>query len=175
MRYLLLFFPLFCFSQHLVKNDIDEFTGDHHIQVNCYEGERWVQGDRINKGFGKYIFLTGQYIKDKEGQELYFLTLNIQSLPQGSCLSQYDGKIIWLFSDKTTLELPQISETDCEYTSINGKYKLTPEQLEILKTKQPDKLRVYTTKGYMDYELKEDKKELINKTFEVLLNTVNNP
>lgn len=174
MKYILFFFPLFCFSQHLVKNDIDEFTGDRRVQVNCYEGDRWATSDRITKGFGNYVYLTGQYIKDKEGNELYFLTLNIHNLPQGSCLSQYDGKIIWLFNDKSTLELPQISETDCEYTSINGKYKLTLEQVETLKTKQSDKLRVYTTKGYLDFELKDDKKELMQKTFETLVNTVQN-
>jgi len=164
---LLFLFPLFCTAQYIGVNEIDEFTGAKKIQVNCITGKRWGQSDSISDSMFNPVFLTGQYIKPKDTPGFYFLTFSIQN-NVGVCLSEHTGKTILLFEDKSTLELKQISETDCDRVNLLGKYEISLSDIEKLSTNTLKKFRIYTTEGYKDYEVYAKKNDLIKNTFAVL-------
>lgn len=174
IKYVFIFLlPLYSFSQFVAKNEIDEFTGDKTIQVNCMTGSTWGESDKISKGLFAYAFLTGRYVLSKDSPAgSYSLTLNLHQLAQGSCLSEYDGKAIWLFEDNSTLEITQFSKTDCNWDNLTGYYSLSSDEVDKLINARVKKLRVYTTKGYIDYEIKPKKIEAIQLTFTLLKDTV---
>jgi len=174
MKTLLLFlFPLFCTAQYIGVNEIDEFTGDKKVQVNCMTGKRWGQSDNITNDAFFGIFLTAQYTKSKSNKiEIYFFTLNIQSNNEDICINPDSGKTILLFEDKSTIECKQISENDCSHINVVGKYSIDLSDIEKLSTTPLKKFRVYNTEGYRDYEVYPKKNDLIKNTFAVLKATV---
>jgi len=157
-----------CSAQCVVTNETDEFTGIHKIKVNCTKTKIWRDSDRINKEFLNAVFLTAQYFKHTDGTEEFFFTLNPQNLSIGTCFIQNSSKVIWLFDDKSTLESTHYHDTTCDINSLTGYYKIIITDLEKLTLSKVSKLRIYTSKGYSDYEIDNDKKEIIQKTFAAL-------
>lgn len=161
------------YSQYVAVNTIDEFTGDRKIQVNCMTGNHWGESDKVTKGLFNHVYLTAQYIQSKNSDiGIKFFTLNIKNQTSGTCLSKENGKSIFLFEDKSTLECKQISETTCKSADLLANYAIDSEELSILITKKLQKIRIYTTDGYVDYEIKPEKIEALQQTFLVLKQTI---
>jgi len=174
MKFILfLLFPIFCNAQYVARNEIDEFTGDRKIQVNCTSGKKWREGDKISQGILKHVFLTGQYISFKNSDSTqYFFTLNLKNIYVDTCLSKETGKTILLFEDKSTVEASQISDTECDLNNLQAKYYVTISDIEILGSKNLSKIRIYTTGDkYFEYEILESKQGLIKNTFAILRTT----
>jgi hypothetical protein len=155
---LFLFFSGIVFSQQLAVSKIDEFTKKEVIQVNASKGAHWKTTDNIAKGFFNNIFLSLN-----KSHTTNFLTLDI-NIGTAICVSNNDGKIITLLEDDSTLELLQVSKIDCN-SRVAVRYFLSDLDLEKLKTTVIKKIRLYTTEGFFDFEIKENKKEIIKKTF----------
>jgi hypothetical protein len=167
VRFIFLLLPFVSIAQYVDKNEIDEFTGNRVIKVNCMTGKRWGTSDVITKGLLNYVYLTSNFVKPKDlAPQTFYFTLGIKSLSAGTCLSPNNGKAIWLFEDKSTLEVNQTSGADCNSGNLLAQYTITQEQIDKLSTGKLSKLRVYTSEGYVDYEIRDDKKEILRKTFE---------
>lgn len=108
---LLLFIPVFGFSQTVVINEVDEFTKAYKVKVNCSKSERWRFADDISDEFNS-IFLGTWYFQ-KDDISSFVVELGINGFSATTCLSEYEGRIIWLFEDGTTSELVQESKTIC--------------------------------------------------------------
>lgn len=171
MKYLFLFFSCAVFSQNVALNKEDEFTKTNIIQVNCAKKPIWTVSDNINKEFGSNIFLSLSNYKYKDESKNYS-TLNFDiALGFTFCLSNYEGKTILLFEDQSTLTLIQTSRLDCS-TRISAKYYITDADIAVLMNKNLSKIRIYTSDGYIDFEVKEKKIEIIRKTFKLFHNTI---
>lgn len=168
--FLLLLFSKFSFCQNIAQNEIDEFTKYKVIQVNCTKNKDWKTSDNILKGLLNNGFLSIKNIKTSE-TTLNILQLNTQ-LGFSFCTSSYKSKIIILFSDDSTLELKNTNETTCSTTVINT-YHFTNEDLVTLCDKSFKKIRIYTTDGFLDFEIKDKSVEAIKNTFILYKNTIN--
>ena len=168
MKYLLLLFFGYSFGQNIAINEIDEFTKNHIIQVNCSKNKEWKTSDNILKGIFNNGFLSLKNIKTKE-MSLNILQLNTQ-LGFSVCTSNYKSKIIILFSDNSTLEIKNTNEIICS-TNILNTFHITNEEINTLCNKQFKKIRIYTTDGYLDFEIKEKSIDMIKKTFILYKNT----
>lgn len=175
MRYLLYTSLLFSFfssqAQHVALNKIDEFTDDKVIQVNAAEEKTWSTSDNIAKGIFNSIFLSTKSVKSKEETLSNYIQLDIST---GSmiCLSKYDGKVIFLLDNNEKVNLKQVSKIDCGQRVLS-KFILNNDDLEKLTNNKIIKFRIYTTEGYMDFETKEKKQELIKNHFILFKKTIN--
>jgi len=154
---IMLLFHQIASSQNITISKIDEFTKKEIVQVNASEGKNWKGSDNIAKGIFNYMFLSLQ----KSDSVTYMnIDLNVGAM---ICINN-DSKIIILFEDNTTLELTQIAKIDCAQRVV-CKYFLNNENIDKLSNNLFKKARIYTTDGYLDFEIKENKKELIKNTF----------
>lgn len=164
----ILFSLLFCntlFSQQIVISEIDEFTKLETLQINASKEKKWKTSDNITKGFFNYIFLSL-----KKVGSIKMIQLDIQT---GSliCINNNDDKIILLLEDDDTIELQQVSKLDCSQRVV-VKYFISDEQIKILSKNNIKKFRIYTYDGYINLEVKEDKKQLIQSTFSLFTNNI---
>ena len=148
------------YSQQLAVSQIDEFTKKEVIQVNASKDKKWKNSDNIAQGFYNNVYLSLRKI-----DTLKSIQLDIQ---RGSmiCLNNLDGKVIALFEDSSTLELPQVSKIDCAQR-ILATYYLPKNHLKKLTENEIKKIRIYTNDGYFDLEIKNDKKKIIKETFQL--------
>lgn len=168
-KIIFLLFINFGFSQHIVKNEIDEFTKNNVIQVNCSKKTKWATSDNVTKGIFKYLFFSlNNYKNDTTSVNTFNIDISTGSL---LCFSKSNGIIIFLFDDESTLELNQTSKLDCETRQV-VKYSINNNDLIILKTKRLSKIRIYTTDGYLNFEIKENKQQIIKETFQLFYNTI---
>lgn len=156
--FFILFFSSLCFSQQKAIDEVDEFTKKRVIQHNAMIGKKWKTFDNIAKGFFNNVFLS---VKSFDNTTI--LQLDIQN---GSiiCLDDLEGKVYILFKNKETLELKQAGRFDCNQRVL-AKYFLNFNDLEKLSRENIDKMRILNSGAYFDFVLKEDKIEVIRKTF----------
>jgi hypothetical protein len=156
--FFLLFFTILGFSQQKAIDEVDEFTKKRVFQYNAMLGKKWKTSDNIAKGFFNNIFLS---VKSFDNEII--LQLDIQN---GSmiCLDNVEGKIYILFKNKETLELKQSARIDCNQRVL-AKYFLTYNDLVKLSTENIDKMRILNSGSYFDFILKDDKIEVLKKTF----------
>lgn len=160
---LFLLIRISAYSQNISISKIDDFTKKEILQINASKNKKWKGSDNIAKGFFNNIFLSLR----KTGT-LNTIQLDIQ-IGAIICLNNLDGKTIILFNDDTTTELTQVSRLECAQRILSS-YYLPAESLKKLAQVEIKKMRIYTTDGYFDFEIKEDKKELIKNTFILLDN-----
>lgn len=158
------------YSQRIAINKIDEFTDAHIIKVDASSGKNWSGSDNITKGLFNNTFLSSKFISAKE--KVIFLTLNLQ-LGTDICLSPEDGSIIILFSDKSKMELEQVSDLECNQNLtvdyvLDNTFENQLFHLDELSSKLISKIRIHTTKGYLDFEIKEKKQQIIKNHFKIL-------
>jgi hypothetical protein len=130
-----------------IDTDIDKVTGDTLISS---KKTLIVSTDGGKTGFG--IWMMQSSVSD--------LILVIQAVGAGSCIDEGE-KINILFTDGSRLELANDGDFNCEeeatvyFGGIFGKKK----QLEELKTKKIQTMRVWTSDGYVQEDFTKDNQE----------------
>lgn len=170
---LLMLLTSITFSQSIKADQIDDFTKKRSIVTNAYEGKFWKKADFIDDK--NYLLVSMAYTNETDA-DLYMMNFSILTTGIGlGCLSEYEGKIMFLFENDSTMECYQVSETECSSTTFNPAYAMfarsernDPTFLEImaanverLKTNPIKKIRIYGTKGYYDFTLKPEKRQII--------------
>lgn len=158
------------------KNEVDDFTGDtkivtepelfvahtdsslmkyykrkkhQYLEIEFYTG-------RVNEAKGLYLFAT---IQTKKAYEYY-----------GSLRS--DAKIMFKMSNGEMIELKFLKSDagDMDYdgnkTTYSNVLGVTDEEVETFINNDVEKIRVYWSKGYEDYDV--DNKGLLRKQFSCL-------
>ena len=91
------------------------------------------------------------------------------------CLSEYDGKVILLLENDSTITLDQVTKTDCGNSGL-ACYSIRPpnnetsillysqisELFEELANVKVKKMRVFGTERNYDFELKDEKRDIIS-------------
>lgn len=167
-----LFIGIQGFSQHIAMNQIDEFTDQKIIQVNASENKTWAGTDNIAKGLLNYVFLSSKSTTTTSGDIVNYVNLDISTGSQ-ICLSEDNGKVIFLFENGEKITLPQDSKTDCS-NRVPAVFMLTDEDLTKLSTNLISKFRVYTIDGQLNFEVKPNKKEMILNHFKLFQKTILN-
>ncbi len=122
----------------------DKMTGK---KTTAAKGTIIVSSDGGKKGFGIIL------MQSSSG----FLIVSIQAVGAGSCIDQ-GNKINILFTDGTRLELSSDGKFNCKgnatlyFGDVFGKNK----QLEELKTKKIQTMRVWTSESYVEQDFTED-------------------
>ena len=157
----------------VVINGFDEFTGDHKIQVNAMQYKTWSGSDVIAKNiFTDPIFLSLLHLRTSSATTKFLqLQIGTPIVPYGSvghmyCVSDRNGKIIFILDNGDKVELNQSSNVDCG-VSVTPKYLLLRPELEKLCNNNIEKFRIYYTEHYTDYIVKDKRKDLIMSTFNV--------
>jgi hypothetical protein len=176
MKYILfslIFFVLNCnvFAQRIALNEIDKFTDEKIYKVDVSEGKRWKTSDNVAKGLLNNVFISTKIVNTEKRKNV-LLNFNLQ-LGRTLCVNPNDGKVILLFSDNSKITLNQHTEINCQ-SILNVDYFIGENQSEIesnllnLTTKSISSFRIYFTDNFADFDVKEDKKELIKNHFKLI-------
>jgi hypothetical protein len=130
-----------------IKTEIDKVSGDTFTGA---KNTLIVSTDRGETGLG--IFM----MQGIDGG----LILLIQAVGAGSCIDE-EEKINILFTDGSRLELANDGEFNCkgEVTLYFGDKFGKKKQLEELKTKKIQTMRVWTSDGYVEEDFTKDNQE----------------
>jgi len=153
------------FSQTKSIDETDKFTKKKVVQVNAMKGKRWGQGDSVSD---KTFY--GAFLSFKSNGGLYYLQVNTHT--NGLLCISNESLITLLFEDESTINLINNTKVECSRTELTGKYLISEEQLNTLATDNLQGFRVYYTDGYRDYNVKNDKKEIIKKSAELFLQSI---
>lgn len=162
------FCSLNLYSQRVAINEIDKFTDVKNYKVDVSKGKRWKTSDDIAKGIFHAVYLSSK-ISSKPKSNLVLTSLNLQT-GTSLCVSPTKGKTIFLLSDGSKLTLRQQTEITCNTALVvsyfvgNGTSEIE-SNLNLLSTVDIQSIRVYTTEGYVDFEVKDEKKQLIKNHF----------
>jgi len=165
----------FAIAQRVAINQIDEFTNEKIIKTDASNGKTWSGSDNIAKGIFNYIYLSNKYTAGN--QENIITTLQITTGTM-ICVGPDSGSIIMLLEDNSKIQFTQISNIDCRTDmvivnySTGNTYEDQIKNIETLSKLKINKLRVYTANGSLDFEIKDNKKEIIRNTFQLLLDTI---
>ena len=165
---LFLFISSFMFAQEIEKNYKDEFTGSQIIKTD------WEFLNNASKGFSAKFRIS-------KINENYYLDLKMMigsSNPKVFSIHEGD-KLMFKLSNDEILELlsesSEVTCTGCGSTGlvgsaaqgINISYSITEEQFQQLKSTPVAKLRIYTTDGYVENDVKDKHAKTIQKTFQL--------
>ncbi len=165
---LFLFISSFAFAQKIEKDYKDEFTGSQIIKSD------WEYLNNASKGFSAKFRLS-------KIDDLHYLDLKMMigsSHPKVFSIHEGD-KLMFKLSSDVIIELPSLSsEVTCTGSGstslvgsaaqgINISYSITEEQFQQLKSTPVAKLRIYTTDGYVENDVKEKHAKTIQKTFQL--------
>lgn len=149
----------------LVKTDCDKYIS---TEVDKMTGESSVASNEIliiskdggKKGFGIYL------MKSKRGS----IILSIQAVGAGNCIDD-DNKMNILFRDGTRLELTNDSKFNCDakYTQYFGGSFGKKDQLEMLRSKEVETIRVWTSNSYVEEDFTSEQSKTLLKTFDCLV------
>lgn len=170
---LFIFCNLTAISQQINKDEKDDFTGARNITTKPFAGNTWKKEDFIDNKFNVLFNVT--YLKQKDTEGLYLFSLNLLTTVKFGCLSEYEGKIMLLFENDSNMTLKQFSKTDCSSDILTANYipldelqakdpiwkDLLESNVKILAENKIKKLRIYGSEGYFDFEIKEDKRDII--------------
>lgn len=172
---ILLFLSMSIFSQTLDYNKVDDFTGTHIIKTKGWKGQIPKKADRLDQN--SHLYISMSYIKTKENDEYFALTVFLFNVGDMGCFSEYDGKAMLLLESGETLTFKQNSDTNCdtnfysvdylmlseEQSSLSNWREAIAENFEVLASSKVKKIRVYATKGYKDFEIIPDKEDYFAK------------
>jgi len=169
----LLLISFSAFSQKIIYNRIDEFSKNQEVKIKfiCDSINNELDSENIIQSKEDYYekaFLDINFIKSKKTNiKKYYLNLHFY-LTQIGCLSQYNGKITILTDNKTKIDLKQISNTDCD-SAPNANYLISLNQIKQLTLEKIYKIRIYSTDGYQDISIGENKKKCLMNLFKQIL------
>ena len=187
MKYIITFL-LICFSTSLFsqvklfRKTKDDFTGGLTISTSPYKKKFPKKKDRIDKQ--QLLNFSLAYMQPKaQDKGLYYVFVIFNANMDVGCFSEYDGKLMFLLSNGTVIECIQKSDTDCS-DMPNGTFALfdedvktyaemvgyTNENIELLLNNDIKKIRIYSTNGYYDFEMKDENKDIFKQHYEVIQN-----
>ena len=175
---ILIFFSFSSFSQIKFEKEKDDFTGASSVNTHytfidkIRQSENKSEQKKYNQ-IGNRLALSMKYQKTDQ-QEVYWVNLILNKVDLG-CLSKYDGKMLVLLEDGTSLEFHQVSQTDCSSDYSKVSYSLISKEgfeslddegylnkkLREFKEKSIKKIRVHGTKYYADFDISEEKKFIL--------------
>ena len=179
---ILIFFSFSSFSQIKFEKEKDDFTGASSVNTHytfidkIRQSENKSEQKKYNQ-IGNRLALSMKYQKTDQ-QEVYWVNLILNKVDLG-CLSKYDGKMLVLLEDGTSLEFHQVSQTDCssDYSKVSYSliskegfeslssnqefYDIQNSYLREFKEKSIKKIRVHGTKYYADFDISEEKKFIL--------------
>jgi hypothetical protein len=129
---------------------VDNVTGESSTSS---KGTIIISQDGGKKGFAIIALKSGKS-----------LILSIKAVGAGSCIDD-DDKMNILFRDGMRLELSNDAKFNCDanYTQYFGGAFGKKKQLEMLKTKEIEVMRIWTSKGFVEETLtKEQSNELMH-------------
>jgi len=134
---------------------VDKVTGKSSVSS---KGTIIVSKDGGKKGFGIIVLKSGKSV-----------ILSIQAVGAGSCIDD-DNKMNILFRDGTRLELRNDGKFNCKgnYTQYFGGSFGKKKQLEMLKTKEVEIMRVWTSKSYVEETFTEEQSDELMNTIRCL-------
>jgi hypothetical protein len=163
----LLFIPVFCFGQKLVKNEVDEFTG---ISVKTTSLEQLVS----ESPWGGNSFHLSESVK--RINDNYYLIVRF-SLDNVFSVASEQKLMIKLENDSiVTLLNKEYDISSNGRGAIGGKqgvyltYPIESDDLDLLKENKATKIRIYTTDGYLEKDIKEKNQDKIKKCIELVSN-----
>jgi len=142
------------------KNEVDEFTGNKTVVT---EWEPFIQhtDSALKKYYKKEDYLTadvmGASVSETQAFYVRYKILSDEAYKYFGSIST-EAKLILKFSDGETLTLNAAkydtgdTNYDMDYTFYATYYLLTDDEMEIISTKPIEKVRMYWSKGYEDYE-----------------------
>lgn len=168
---LLLAFSLitsFSFSQKLKTNEIDEFTGKVRKEASwetlCLNSQDYVHVRTYN--YNGHI------------------TLDLKHMPSNVKIPQYavekGAKLMIILEDGTIVTLynaqhiysknggGSVGAAGSGLPGIDPSYPVEGDELELLKSQPIKKMRLITTIGHIEFELKKGKKEMIKNMLELV-------
>lgn len=140
------------FSQSSNYDKIDDFTGNRNVAIGINNASTAVTH---NVAF--QVFYSG----NKSGASSKFIKLYLST---NAILCYSNSDLILLFEDGTKTLLSQISKTDCGKTAVVT-YRLKDSDIFLLTNQKISKLRIYSTDGYFDAEIRDKKKQQIIDAF----------
>jgi hypothetical protein len=145
---LLLLNCFFCQAQTLNFDKIDEFTGNRKISIGI---------NNVSSTFSSGVAFDILYVGNNSTTNYKFLNITIAT---ASLLCYRDSKVICLFEDGTQATINQFSKTECGKL-VTITYLLKEADIISFTNLKLKKLRIYSTDGYFDCEVKEKKKQQI--------------
>ncbi|KZE82865.1 hypothetical protein AV926_04775 [Myroides marinus] len=172
MKHLLLIITLLLstasFAQFIAKDEIDKFTDDRKIQINATKGDAtWGTSDSFTKNIFRGGLYLSSHITVTPNKEIYsHININVQTSYM-VCFGQ--NKIIALFENGDKVTLNQVSKIDCG-NNVNVMYDISDKDINIFKNLKLKEIRLYTADGYLDFVVKDNMKKVIQGTFELTAN-----
>ncbi|WP_312208265.1 hypothetical protein [Empedobacter sp.] len=164
----LFFISSFINAQESEKNYKDEFTGDN------IKRSSWEFLNNASNGFTAKFRLSNI-------ENLYYLDLKMMigtSSPKVFSIHEGD-KLMFKLKNDEIIEINSLSSeitcTGCGSTGLIGSkaqgikttYALTDEQFNKLKSEPVSKIRIYTTDGYVENDVKGKHSKTIQKAFQL--------
>lgn len=165
--FLILFalFTAYCNAQKISEDHIDEFT-KNHVKRTDWEGLTFemkaVTSYRFSKIDNQYfiqlkIMLGDVYFSINENDELMLKLIN--------------EEIVTLKNIKYTTTCVGCGSTGfngSQSQGINVSYNISNEQYQLLTQNTISKIRIYTSKNYIDLEIKKKKADILQKALKLL-------
>ncbi|PXV61245.1 hypothetical protein CLV62_12578 [Dysgonomonas alginatilytica] len=164
---LFLLFPILAFSQKIEKNEVDDFTGNKVI----YTSWEKIKGGNVLTGRDNLMFML-RYENGTTYLHLKWITVEITSISN-------DAKLMFKFNDDSVATLNSISHvlsgkgegvTGLSWSAIMGIHAMYKGD-DIIKFSGDavaTKVRVYSTDGYVDIDIKDKDGAKINKAYSLL-------
>lgn len=170
LLYFLFFSSQIALSQHVNFDKIDDFDGLRKINVSIENRSRSIP-------FYENIFKSNQIAANFDINCIINLKNNVKNssirfsfgLGQIRCFS--DSKIILLFEEGQQTTLKQKSDIICGQ-GVHISYELLESDLYYLLNYKLKKVRLYTTEGYIDSDIKSSKTQKIIDTFTLFKMTI---
>ena len=140
----------------LIKKEIDKMTGKTTIKSESL----LISQDGLKTGLAIGLF--------KSGKEITFAIIAVGA---SSCINE--NNTMWiLFRDGSKIQLTNETAFNCDgkfvvyFLGLYGK----KADLEQLRTKEIESIRVYTTKSYVEETLSENQSKQLMKSFDSIIN-----
>lgn len=186
MKLKTLLFLLLCkgaIAQTLLLNTTDKSTGAKTIITkNCKNGELTTDDSVARSGM---VFFSAGYQKVKTSAapvEIYYIELNVLHKDNRlGCMEVGKSKILVTFKDGSTVECPQISDTDCDPVGFTSAFALMPkngspdamkQNFEKLMATDISTIEVFTTEKTITYNIKTASRPYIRSHFSLLDKTI---
>ena len=164
---LLVFFPVLMCAQKIDKNEIDEFTGVKTIYTNW---EKFKTGNGLTGKDNLMFRFTS--LDGLETFHLKWVTCEMLSIKEGAKLmfKMSDNSIITLTSISYAIAAKGDGVTGLSMSGILGISCIYGgSDIEAFaKDNYLTKLRIYTTDGYVDIDIKEKDAQKINRAYKLM-------
>lgn len=164
---LMLLFPVLAFSQKIEKSEIDDFTGNKVV----YTSWEKIKGGNAMTGRNNLMFML-RYENGTKYFHLKWITAEVASISDGA-------KLMFKLSDDSVVTLNSISYvlsgkgegvTGLSWSGILGIHAIYKgdDISKFAGNAIASKVRIYTSDGYIDIDLKDKDAAKINKAYALL-------